>query len=208
MASTSIHDILAEGPMIPVVTVDDPGAGVDLAGALLAGGLRVIEVTLRTATAMEAIKRIADEIPDIIVGAGTVFHDHAVDRAAAAGARFAVSPGLDPALVARADLLDFAYLPGVQTAGETMIARRLGLTALKFFPALSGGGVDHLKQLRPVFPDVVFCPTGGLTFDNAGVFLALDNVVCVGGSFAAPAAAVSAGDWPTITTLAKRAAAL
>ena len=89
-----------------------------------------------------------------------------------------------------------------------MIARRLGLTALKFFPALSGGGVDHLKQLRPVFPDVVFCPTGGLTFDNAGAFLALDNVVCVGGSFAAPAAAVSAGDWPTITTLAKRAAAL
>lgn len=203
-----MRDIMHQGPMVPVVTIDDAGMAGDLAAALLDGGINVIEVTMRTPEALPAVAEIRRQHPAMTVGVGTIIHEHDLDAAHGAGAQFAVSPGLASTLINHAQSLDLPYLPGIQTASEALQAVRLGVTELKFFPALSSGGTDHLTQLRPLYPEVVFCPTGGLSFDNAGHFLTLPNVACIGGSFVTPAAAMTARDWPAITALAARASQL
>lgn len=204
----SVRDVLNAGPVIPVVTVDDAAQGPDLARALLAGGIRVIEVTLRTPAALDAVRRMAEEVPDMMVGIGTLLDRTQITAAVEAGAEFAVSPGFDPDMVTFVAEAGIGYLPGVQTTSEVMAARRAGLDTLKFFPAKSAGGVYALDQFRPLFPDIRFCPTGGIGLDDAPDYLALDNVLCVGGSFPAPTDAIRAGDWARITELARTAAAL
>ena len=204
----SVRDVLNAGPVIPVVTVDDAAQGPDLARALLAGGIRVIEVTLRTPAALDAVRRMAEEVPDMMVGIGTLLDRTQITAAVEAGAEFAVSPGFDPDMVTFVAEAGIGYLPGVQTTSEVMAARRAGLDTLKFFPAKSAGGVYALDQFRPLFPDIRFCPTGGIGLDDAPDYLALDNVLCVGGSFPAPTDAIRAGDWARITESARTAAAL
>ena len=203
-----MRTIMTKGPMLPVVTIDDAAIASDLAAALLEGGITVIEVTLRTPQALAAVAQIARDQPAMTVGVGTVIQQRDLDAAHDAGAHFAVSPGFIPALVDHAQSLNLPYLPGIQTASEALQAVRMGLTELKFFPALSSGGPAHLTQLQPLFPELLFCPTGGLDFDNAAAFLALSNVACVGGSFATPKAIITARDWPAITALAARASQL
>jgi len=203
-----IRAVMGRGPVIPVVTIDDPAAGPDLARALLAGGISVIEVTLRTPAALEAARAIAAEVPDMILGVGTVLEAEQARAAGDAGAVFAVSPGLDPDLMQPVAAAGLAYLPGVQTTSEVMAARRLGLRSLKFFPAKVAGGPAALKQFQPLFPDIAFCPTGGIGAGDAADYLALGNVLCVGGSFAAPNDAVAARDWARVTELARQAGTL
>ncbi|NQW08627.1 MAG: bifunctional 4-hydroxy-2-oxoglutarate aldolase/2-dehydro-3-deoxy-phosphogluconate aldolase [Alphaproteobacteria bacterium] len=203
-----VRDVLNAGPVIPVVTIDDATQGPGLARALLAGGIRVVEVTLRTAAALEAVRRMADDVPDMTVGVGTLLDRAQLAAAVEAGAQFAVSPGFDPEMVTFVAEAGIGYLPGVQTTSEVMAARRAGLDTLKFFPAKAAGGVYALDQFRPLFPDIRFCPTGGIGIDDAPEYLALSNVLCVGGSFPAPADAIRAGDWARITELARMAAAL
>ncbi len=191
--------------VVPVVTIEDAGAALPLARALLAGGIDVIEVTLRTPAAIEAIRRIAAELPDVVVGAGTVLSRAQLDESVAAGARFLVSPGLTPA-VAEAGLdAPVPLLAGVATASEAMRAAEYGLTFLKFFPAEAIGGAAALKSYAAPLPHVQFCPTGGIDALKAPAYLALPNVVCVGGSWMASADAIRAGDWPTVTRLAGEA---
>ena len=203
-----VRDILKAGPVIPVVTIDDAAQAPGLARALLAGGIRVIEITLRTPAALDAVRAIRDRVPDTIVGIGTLLDEAQIACAVKAGAVFAVSPGFDPALVAPVKAAGLAYLPGIQTVSEAMAARRAGLDTLKFFPAKAAGGTYALDQIRPVLPDLAFCPTGGIGADDAPAYLALPNVLCVGGSFPAPGDAIKAGDWTRIEALARRAAAL
>lgn len=204
----TIRDVLAAGPVIPVVTIDDAAAGPPLARALAAGGIRVIEVTLRTPAALDAVRAIHAEVPDTVLGVGTLLDEDQIGPSAAAGARFAVSPGFDPALVAPVREAGLGYLPGVQTVSEAMAARRAGLDTLKFFPAKAAGGVHALQQMQPLFPQLRFCPTGGIGADDAPAYLALANVMCVGGSFPAPTDAIRAGDWDRVTALARAAVAL
>ena len=204
--SRVLRELLAPVPVIPVLTIGDPDAAVPLARALIDGGLPVLEVTLRTPKALEAIRRIAAEVPGAEVGAGTVTRPAEVEAAArAAGARFAVSPGLTPALAAAAREAELPLLPGVVTPSEALAARELGFTFLKLFPARAAGGPALLKSLAGPLPDLVFCPTGGIGAADFRDYLALKNVLCVGGSWVAPAAAVAAGDWPRITELAREA---
>lgn len=206
--AADIRDIMGRGPVIPVVTIDDPEAGPDLARALLAGGISVIEVTLRTPAALEAARLIASQVEEMAVGVGTVLDPAQAAQAADVGAVFAVSPGFDPDLLTAVTAAGLAYLPGVQTTSEVMAARKAGLRALKFFPAASSGGVAALKQFQPLFPAIAFCPTGGISLPDAAGYLALDNVLCIGGSFAAPSDAIRARDWSTITECARQACAL
>ncbi|MUN36225.1 bifunctional 4-hydroxy-2-oxoglutarate aldolase/2-dehydro-3-deoxy-phosphogluconate aldolase [Actinomadura litoris] len=201
-------DLLGLAPVIPVVVLEDEDAAVPLARALVEGGLPAIEVTLRTPAALPAITRIAAEVPDAIVGAGTVVRPEDAERSAAAGARFLVSPGCTPRLQAAMVATGLPFLPGVATASEAVALLEGGITAMKFFPAEAAGGRAYLKALGGPLPDARFCPTGGVTPGNAADYLALPNVGCVGGSWLTPGDAVRAGDWDRIRALAADAAAL
>jgi 2-dehydro-3-deoxyphosphogluconate aldolase/(4S)-4-hydroxy-2-oxoglutarate aldolase len=204
----NVLDVMRVGPVIPVIVIEDLTQAVPLAKALIAGGVRVLEVTLRTAPALEAIQRIAREVPEAIVGAGTLTRPQDFAEAINAGARFGVSPGLTPALIQAAHNTGLPLLPGVMTPSEVIAARLGGFRELKLFPAQQAGGIGMLKALGGPFPDVTFCPTGGVSSANAPDFLALPNVACVGGSWLVPQAALAAGNWDKITALAKEASAL
>jgi len=201
-------ELMRVGPVIPVIVVDDLTKAVPLARALVAGGVRVLEVTLRTAVALQAVRAIADAVDGAIVGVGTITRPEDFDLAIAAGARFGVSPGLTPALIDAARTSGLPMLPGVMTPSDAIAARAAGFTELKLFPAQQAGGLGMLKAMGGPFPDVTFCPTGGVTATSAPDFLALPNVGCVGGSWLTPKDAVMAGDWERITALAREAAGL
>ena len=203
----TVDEVMQIAPVIPVIVVERAADALPLARALVAGGLRALEVTLRTPAALEAIRAMS-EVPDAVVGAGTVLDASQFDAAVAAGARFVVSPGFADEVHAAARATRIAWLPGVATATEIMRARGAGLRRLKFFPAESAGGIGALKGFASVFGDVAFCPTGGVSAANAGQYLALPNVRCVGGSWVAPADAVAAGDWSRIERLAEQAGRL
>jgi 2-dehydro-3-deoxyphosphogluconate aldolase/(4S)-4-hydroxy-2-oxoglutarate aldolase len=208
MKEEALKRILSAAPVVPVLTIEDRKAGVNLARALVAGGLTAIEVTLRTAAGIEAIRAIAAEVEGANVGAGTVLDRKQLAEAVAAGAKFLVSPGATPALLDAAKDAPVPFLPGVATAGEAMTVAEQGYRFLKFFPAEPAGGIPYLKALAAPLPAIRFCPTGGIGAKNAAEYLALANVICVGGSWVAPADAVAAGDWKRITALASAAAAL
>jgi 2-dehydro-3-deoxyphosphogluconate aldolase/(4S)-4-hydroxy-2-oxoglutarate aldolase len=200
--------VLHVSPVIPVVTIEDPQHAVPVARALADGGVRIIELTLRTASALESLKRIANEVPDILVGAGTILTPAQADAAVAAGAQFVVSPGVTRALLDHLMTLGVPVLPGVATVGEVMDVLERGLTAMKFFPAGPAGGPDYLAAIGAPVPQVQFCPTGGVSLGSAPKYLALQNVACVGGSWLTPRAAIDKGDWQQITLLAREAAGL
>jgi 2-dehydro-3-deoxyphosphogluconate aldolase / (4S)-4-hydroxy-2-oxoglutarate aldolase len=200
--------VMRDAPVIPVIVLTDVAHAVPLARALVAGGIRMLEVTLRTPVALQCIERIAKEVPEAIVGAGTVRSPNDAQAAAAAGARFAVSPGFTPTVGSACRDAGLALLPGVATGSEIMQAQESGYTQLKFFPAMQAGGPAMLKAWSGPFFDVQFCPTGGVNEANAKEFLALPNVVCVGGSWLTPADAVASGDWARITALAAAATTL
>jgi 2-dehydro-3-deoxyphosphogluconate aldolase / (4S)-4-hydroxy-2-oxoglutarate aldolase len=203
-----IHAILRRAPVIPVLTVAAIEHAVPLARALVRGGLPVLEITLRTPCALAALAAMRDAAPDAIVGVGTLTRPSDLADAERAGAQFGVSPGYAPDLVAAARDVGYPLLPGVMTPSELMAARLAGFTALKLFPAQQAGGAGMVKALGAPFPDVTFCPTGGVTRANAPDYLALPNVACVGGSWVAPADRIAAGDWSAIEALARDAAAL
>jgi 2-dehydro-3-deoxyphosphogluconate aldolase/(4S)-4-hydroxy-2-oxoglutarate aldolase len=204
-AEMRIRDFLKLSPVVPVLVIHEAKDAVPLARALVAGGLKVLEVTLRTPAALEAMTRIAAEVPEAVVAAGTVLTPTDLNLAARAGARFAFSPGLADFMLEEGPI---PILPGVATASEVMKAMIAGHSTFKFFPAVPAGGVGALKALHGPLPDIAFCPTGGIDAANAAQFLCLPNVLCVGGSWVAPAKAVELGDWTTIETLARAAAAL
>jgi 2-dehydro-3-deoxyphosphogluconate aldolase/(4S)-4-hydroxy-2-oxoglutarate aldolase len=201
-------EVMQDAPVIPVIVLQDRAHAVPLARALVAGGIRMLEVTLRTPVALACIEAIAREVPEAVIGAGTVRSAADAQAAALAGARFAVSPGYTHAVGRACHELGLALLPGVATGSEIMMAQEDGYTALKFFPALQAGGAAMLKAWHGPFNDVKFCPTGGVTVQNAREFLALPNVACVGGSWLTPADALAAQDWARVTRLASEAAAL
>lgn len=204
----NIDPILDAGPVIPVIVIKHIEDALPLARALVRGGLRVLEVTLRTPAALDAIRAMR-AVEGAIVGAGTVLGQAQYDAAIEAGAQFVVSPGLTDALVALAAARgEVPLLPGVATASEVMRAREVGYTRLKFFPAESSGGVATLEGFASVFPDVRFCPTGGISSDSATRYLALANVACVGGSWPMPDEAMAQRDWGRIERLASATAAL
>jgi 2-dehydro-3-deoxyphosphogluconate aldolase / (4S)-4-hydroxy-2-oxoglutarate aldolase len=196
------------GPVIPVIVIDRIEHAVPMARALVEGGVRVLEVTLRTAAALAAIEAIARAVPEAIVGAGTLRNAVDVRSAHAAGARFAVSPGYSGSVVAACRSLALPLLPGVATATEVMQAADDGFRFLKFFPASAAGGGAMLKAWASPFADIAFCPTGGISLDSAPGWLALPNVKVVGGSWLTPPDALAAGDWPRLTRLAREASAL
>lgn len=196
------------GPVIPVIVLDALEHAVPMARALLAGGVRVLELTLRTPVALAAIEAIVREVPDAVVGAGTVRHARDAEAARAAGARFAVSPGYTPSLGAACRDIGLPLLPGAATASEVMAASDDGHRFLKFFPAQAAGGMAMLKAWASPFGDIRFCPTGGISADNAGEWLALPNVAVVGGSWLVPPEAPAAGDWARLTRLGTLAQAL
>ena len=204
----TIDEILAAGPVMPVVVIDDAAHAAPLARALVAGGIRAIEITLRTGAALEAIQAIARDVPDAIPGVGTALTAADVLAALDAGAKFIVSPGMTPALSEAAIGSGLPFLPGIATASELMAGMAAGLAAFKFFPAAQAGGIDGLKALGGPFPTVRFCPTGGVSAANAAAYLALPNVACVGGSWLAPRETIAAGDFARIEQLAREAAAL
>lgn len=201
-------DLVTYGPVIPVIVLDRVEDAVPLARALVDGGVRVLEVTLRTPVALECMRAIAREVPDAVLGAGTLRSAADVDAAVDAGCVFGVSPGYTAEIGAACRRRGLPLLPGVATASEVMAANADGLQFLKFFPATAAGGIPMLKALGGPFPDVVFCPTGGITPETAPQFLALANVKVCGGSWLTPADAVKAGDWARITRLAREASAL
>jgi 2-dehydro-3-deoxyphosphogluconate aldolase/(4S)-4-hydroxy-2-oxoglutarate aldolase len=206
--SRSILDVLQAGPVLPVIVIERLGDAVPLARALLAGGVRVLEVTLRTPVALRAMQAIAAEVDGVIVGAGTVTDPDDFERCRSAGAAFGVSPGLTAELCAAARASGLPWLPGVMTPSEVIAAKSAGLRQMKLFPAGAAGGPAMLKALAGPFPDVTFCPTGGVTAANAAEYLALPNVTCVGGSWLAPADAIAGGQWRRITALACEAQSL
>jgi 2-dehydro-3-deoxyphosphogluconate aldolase / (4S)-4-hydroxy-2-oxoglutarate aldolase len=199
--------LLGKTPVIPVLTIGDAAQAVPLARALVSGGLAVLEVTLRTAAALAAIKAIADAVPDAVVGAGTVTGPPDIDKALAAGARFLVSPGTT-AVLADAFAARAPALPGCATVSEAMTLAERGFAVLKFFPAEPSGGVAWLKAVAEPLPRIRFCPTGGVNIANAAAYLALPNVIAVGGSWVAPEPMISAGKFDRIAELAREAAAL
>lgn len=204
----SIRDIMRASPVMPVIVIDRVEDAVPLAKALVAGGIRVLEVTLRTAAALESIRAIAAGVPDAIVGVGTVTQPAQFAEVKAAGAVFAVTPGLTRELAEAAKTAGVPLLPGVMTPSEVIAARSAGFDAMKLFPAEQAGGLGMIKAMGGPFADVLFCPTGGVTLDSAPKFLALPNVGCVGGSWLVPKDRVASGDWQAITQLAREAAAL
>lgn len=208
MSAPNILEVLRVGPVIPVIVLDDLAQAVPLANALVAGGVRVLEVTLRTPVALAAIRAIAREVPEAIVGVGTLTRPEDFTEAMDVGARFGVSPGLTPALIEAARDSGLPLLPGVMTPSDVIAARLAGFRELKLFPAQQAGGIGMLRALSGPFPDVTFCPTGGITAETAPEFLALPNVACVGGSWLTPGAALATGDWDAITALARQASCL
>lgn len=204
----SIRTLLALAPVIPVLTIEKIEHAVPLARALAAGGLRVLEVTLRTPAGLPAVEAMRKAVPEAVVGVGTL--TRAADFAASAnvGAQFGVSPGLSEGLAQAAKTVAFPLLPGIMTPSELIAGLDWGFDTFKLFPAQQAGGLDLLKALAGPFPDVLFCPTGGVTRVTAPDFLSLPNVICVGGSWLAPADRVRAGDWQAIEDLARNAAAL
>jgi len=201
-------ELATHGPVIPVIVIHRLAHAVPLARALVAGGVRVLEVTLRTPVALQAMQTIAAEVPEAIVGAGTLRTPADVQAAVSVGCRFGVSPGYTTALGRACREVGLPLLPGVATASEVMAACDDGLRFLKFFPATAAGGVPVLKALAGPFPDVAFCPTGGITLQTAPEFLALPQVKVVGGSWLTPAPLLEAGDWAGITELARGASTL
>ena len=199
------HDILSRARVLPVLKITQVKNAVPLARALAAGGLDVLEVTLRTEAAIDAIRRIATEVPEVTVGAGTVTRARELDAVRDAGGRFAVSPGLVPELAKAARAADLPLLPGVMTPSEALAARDLGCDILKLFPAGVAGGIAMLKALSGPLPNLSFCPTGGIDAASFRDYLALPNVLCVGGSWVAPSKAIDTADWTRITALASDA---
>ncbi|ATW48265.1 bifunctional 4-hydroxy-2-oxoglutarate aldolase/2-dehydro-3-deoxy-phosphogluconate aldolase [Streptomyces peucetius] len=202
---TSVLDL---APVMPVVVIDDALDAVPLARALVAGGLPAIEVTLRTPAALDAIRSIAAEVPEAVVGAGTVISAENVSSAVAAGARFLVSPGWTDPLLDAMRASGVPFLPGVSTTSEVVALLERGVGEMKFFPAEAAGGTPYLKSLTGPLPQARFCPTGGVSLASAPAYLALANVACVGGTWMLPAGAVRAGDWTRVESLAREAAAL
>jgi 2-dehydro-3-deoxyphosphogluconate aldolase/(4S)-4-hydroxy-2-oxoglutarate aldolase len=205
---TDTLSLASHGPVIPVIVLQRVQDAVPLAEALLAGGVKVLEVTMRTPVALQCIEAIAKALPEAVVGAGTFRSAADAQAALDAGSRFAVSPGYTAEVGAACRRIGLPLLPGVATASEVMVAQADGLSFLKFFPAMQAGGIPMLKALGGPFPDVVFCPTGGISLETAPQFLALPNVKVCGGSWLTPADAVAAGDWARITRLAREAQAL
>jgi 2-dehydro-3-deoxyphosphogluconate aldolase/(4S)-4-hydroxy-2-oxoglutarate aldolase len=202
------RDLASHGPVIPVIVIQRVEDAVPLARALVEGGVKVLEVTMRTAAALPAIEAIARAVPEAVVGAGTLRVPADAKAAKDAGSQFAVSPGYTEAMGAACRAVDLPLLPGVATASEVMRAQADGLTFLKFFPAMQAGGIPMLKALHGPFPDIVFCPTGGITVETAPQVLALPNVIVCGGSWLTPQDAVDAKDWARITQLAREASAI
>ena len=204
---TSAEQILTSGPVVPAIVINKLEHAVPLAKALVAGGVRVLEVTLRTACAMDAIKAIAKEVPDAIIGAGTVLNAAQLAEVTAAGAQFAISPGLTEDLLKAANAGSIPLIPGISTVSELMLGLDAGLREFKFFPAEANGGVKALQAIAGPFPQVRFCPTGGITPNNYRDYLALKSVLCIGGSWLVPADALESGDYARITDLAREAVA-
>lgn len=207
-ADNPIRTLLRHAPVIPVYTPASVEEAVQVASALVRGGLPVIEVTLRTPAALEAIRAIAREVPGAIVGAGTVLDAAQVDAVRAAGAAFGVSPGATPRLLAAITANELPFLPGIATASELMAGLEAGLDTFKFFPAVPAGGVPMLSSFAGPFPQVRFCPTGGITPATAPDFLAQPNVICIGGSWLTPKGLLAQKDWSAIEHLARATASL
>ncbi|GHB25739.1 ketohydroxyglutarate aldolase [Streptomyces xanthochromogenes] len=207
-AAPSAVSVLDLAPVVPVVVIDDAADAVPLARALVAGGLPAIEVTLRTPAALDAIRAIAAEVPDAVVGAGTVISRAGVAKAVGAGSRFLVSPGWTSALLDAMQGSGVPFLPGVSTASEVVALLEQGVREMKFFPAEAAGGTAYLKSLAGPLPQARFCPTGGISLASAPSYLSLPNVGCVGGTWMLPPDALAAGDWARVENLAREAAAL
>lgn len=197
--------VLTASPVMPVMVIQDADDAVPLAKALCAGGIKVLEITLRTSAAIESIRRISQEVPEAIVGAGTIITTQQLDAVADAGAVFAISPGLTPTLLHAANSGNVALIPGISTLSELIMGMEYGYDHFKFFPAEAAGGIPMLKAIAGPIPQATFCPTGGISPHNYLQYLALDNVACVGGSWIVPADAVKAKNWDVITELAKAA---
>lgn len=206
--STQVDSVLNTSPVMPVLVIERIEDAVPMAKALVAGGLKVLEITLRTKIALDAIRAIAAEVDGAIVGAGTVTNVQELKAVEEAGATFAISPGATPSLLAAGIISPIAYLPAISTVSEMMLGIEAGYSAFKFFPAESCGGVAALKSIAGPFPDVRFCPTGGVSPRNAADYLSLPNVCCVGGSWIVPAELVEKKDWAGITRLAAEAVKL
>lgn len=204
--SRDFASLLPGRTVIPVIQIDAPNDAVPLAEALVSGGLGVLEVTLRTEAAIEAAQRMIREVPQAIVGIGTVTRPEELKHVLDLGARFAVSPGLTPGLAEAAKATGLPYLPGVNTPSEVMLARSYGLPEMKFYPAVLAGGPPALRNMATLFPDVSFCPTGGITAGNLAEFLELENVFGVGGTWVAPRELIAGRRWREISGLAREAA--
>lgn len=203
----SAETVLKTGPVVPVIVVNDLNHAVPMAKALVAGGVRVLEVTLRTPVAMEALRAIIKEVPEAIVGAGTVLNTQQLHEVTEAGAQFVISPGITESLLKAATDGPIPLIPGISTVSELMTGMDYGLREFKFFPAEANGGVKALQAIAGPFPQVRFCPTGGITPANYRDYLALKSVLCIGGSWLVPADALEQGDWTRITELAREAVA-
>ena len=201
----SAQDVFATSPVVPVLVIKKLEHAVPLAKALIAGGINILEVTLRTPVALEAIELIAKELPDAMIGAGTVTNAEQLQQVTDVGAKFAISPGMTAELLAAGQAGSIALIPGISSTSDLMRARDAGYTHLKFVPAEAVGGVKAIKSIAGPVPDMVFCPTGGISLSNYHDYLALPNIHCVGGSWLAPDALMDAGDWDAITQLAKEA---
>lgn len=205
---THIREILAASPVMPVIVLDRVDDAVPLAEALVCGGIRVLEVTMRTPAALDCVRAIRAAVPGAMVGVGTITNIADMNAAREAGAMFGVSPGITPDLIAHAATLGFPFLPGSMTPSDVMRALDAGFTAMKLFPARQAGGIEMLKALGGPFPQVMFCPTGGIDADSAAAYLALPNVACVGGSWLSPTALIATKDWDEIIRRAQAAALL
>ena len=201
----SSAEVFAQGPVVPVLVVKNVEHAVPMAEALMEGGIKVLEVTLRTPAALDVISEIAAKVPDAVIGAGTVTNPTQLQQVIDAGAKFAISPGLTERLLVAGAESDVALIPGIASISELMLGLDLGYTHFKFFPAEASGGVKALKAISGPFPDVVFCPTGGISPANYNDYLSLPNIRCVGGSWLVPEDALESGDWKRITELAKQA---
>jgi len=206
--NNQLLDIMHASPVIPVIAIENIEYAVPLAKALVSGGIKVLEITLRTAYGLSAIRAITEHVPDAIVGVGTLTNSDEFFAARDAGAAFGVSPGLTSALINAAKSSGLPLLPGVATPSEIMVARQEGFRQLKLFPAVPAGGVNMLKAIYGPLGDIIFCPTGGISPDSAPSFLACDNVICVGGSWLTPKDALDSGDWELVSKLARDASNL
>nr|WP_276882731.1 bifunctional 4-hydroxy-2-oxoglutarate aldolase/2-dehydro-3-deoxy-phosphogluconate aldolase [Campylobacter cuniculorum] len=195
------REILGLSKIIPVITIEDASLSVDLAKALMDGGAKVLEITLRTKEALKAIESISKELPELVVGAGTILNAHQLELAIKAGAKFGISPGLNTIFATALKKFNLPFIPGIATAGELMLALEFGFDTLKFFPAQAAGGVNMLKSFSGPFKDIKFCPTGGISIDNMKEYLKLDNVICIGGSWLTPKELVLRKEWQKISQL-------